>query len=170
MDIFLTVGKYIMMPIRLIFSPRYVRIAALMISIYQVILSHAVLFSIVLGLLHAERVNKVLEEDIAEENEMAENTELPDNAETVNQIRFKSAQELSSITCLGMVALTTMAAIYLLSCLALLIGTLKNRPKLMIPWLVLDGISALIMILFMTTVDMNNYAQKMGGIANYSKS
>lgn len=54
------------------------------------------LFSIVLGLLHAERVNKVLEEDIAEENEMAENTELPENAETVNQIRFKSAQELSS--------------------------------------------------------------------------
>lgn len=40
----------------------------------------------------------------------------------------------------------------------------------MIPWLVLDGISALIMILFMTTVDMNDYAQKMGGIANYSES
>lgn len=44
---------------------------------------------------------------------------------------------------------TAISAIYLLSCLGLLVGTLRNRSELMLPWLILDSIGAILVFAVM---------------------
>ena len=66
---------------------------------------------------------------------------------------------------------TTISAIYLLSCLGLLVGTLRNRPDLMLPWLILDSIGALLVLAIMIAAanSEHNMLYYTGGDIQYCK-
>lgn len=66
---------------------------------------------------------------------------------------------------------TTVSAIYLLSCLGLLVGTLRNRPDLMLPWLILDAIGALLVLAIMIAAanSEHNMLYYTGGEIQYCK-
>lgn len=53
---------------------------------------------------------------------------------------------------------TTLATIYVLSCLGLLIGTLRNRHEFFIPWMVVDFFGTLISASVMIAVGYNKVA------------
>lgn len=50
---------------------------------------------------------------------------------------------------------TTLATIYVLSCLGLLIGTLRNRHEFFIPWMVVDFFGTLVSASIMLAVAYN---------------
>ncbi|XP_055638323.1 uncharacterized protein LOC129776611 [Toxorhynchites rutilus septentrionalis] len=135
-------------------SPKYLRISTILIAIYKVLVAHVLLFIMLLGLAHAEEMIAILEVDIAEQKEREEYVYIPTNAkgETMNQLRFKSAANLASITLCMLYIGTTLAAIFVLSCLGLLIGTLRNRHEFFIPWMVVDFFGTLISASIMIAV------------------
>lgn len=64
---------------------------------------------------------------------------------------------------------TAISAIYLLSCLGLLIGTLRNRPEIILPWLILDAIGAVLIfaIMFAAANSEFNVLYYSGGEIQY---
>lgn len=67
---------------------------------------------------------------------------------------------------------TAISAIYLLSCLGLLIGTLRNRSELMLPWLILDSIGAILVLAVMVAAANSefNVLYYSGGEIQYCKT
>lgn len=65
---------------------------------------------------------------------------------------------------------TAISAIYLLSCLGLLVGTLRNRSELMLPWLLLDSVGAILVLAVMVAAansESNNVLYYSGGEIQY---
>ncbi|KAL1380065.1 hypothetical protein pipiens_014474 [Culex pipiens pipiens] len=141
-------------------SPKYLRISSILIAIYKVLVAHVLLFIMLLGLAHAEEMSTILGADIADQKEREEYVYIPTNAkgETMNQMRFKSAANLASVTLCMLYIGTTLATIYVLSCLGLLIGTLRNRHEFFIPWMVVDFFGTLISASVMIAVGYNKMA------------
>lgn len=141
-------------------SPKYLRISTILIAIYKVLIAHVLLFIMLLGLAHAEEMSAILGADIADQKEREEYVYIPTNAkgETMNQLRFKSAASLASVTLYMLYVGTTLATIYVLSCLGLLIGTLRNRHEFFIPWMVVDFFGTLISASVMIAVGYNKVA------------
>ncbi|XP_049288361.1 uncharacterized protein LOC125766433 [Anopheles funestus] len=118
-------------------SPKYLRVTAILIAIYKVLTAHVFLFVMLLGLAHAEEMSTILQMSIAEQKcEFFSMTD--EQGEMVNEWRFRSAEKLASATLCILYIGTTVATIYVLSCLGLLIGTLRNRHEFFIPWMVVD--------------------------------
>ncbi|XP_058451418.1 uncharacterized protein LOC131430435 [Malaya genurostris] len=141
-------------------TPKYLRISTILIAIYKVLIAHILLFIMLLGLAHAEEMSAILGADIADQKEREEYIFLPTNArgETMNQLRFKSAANLASVTLCMLYIGTTLATIYVFSCLGLLIGTLRNRHEFFIPWMVVDLFGTLISASIMIAVGYNKVA------------
>ncbi|XP_055608470.1 uncharacterized protein LOC129755820 [Uranotaenia lowii] len=150
-------------------SPKYLRISTLLIAIYKVLVAHILLFIMLLGLAHAEEMSAILGADIADQKEREEYIYVPTNAkgETMNQLRFKTAANLASVTLCMLYIGTTLATIYVLSCLGLLIGTLRNRHELFIPWMVVDFFGTLICASIMIAVGYNKMAYQLVGKWQY---
>lgn len=105
-------------------------------------LSHLLMFFVVLALLHAEEMINVLIVDIADQKEREEYYELPmhANGETMNQVRFKSASQLAAGTLSALYACAVAVGVYLLCCVLMLCGTIKYRSQLMMPWLLVHAV------------------------------
>uniref|UniRef100_A0A182KFT2 Uncharacterized protein n=1 Tax=Anopheles christyi TaxID=43041 RepID=A0A182KFT2_9DIPT len=129
-------------------SPKYLRVTAILIAIYKVLTAHVFLFVMLLGLAHAEEMSTILQMSIADQKDSEYIWTTSEQEESINEWRFKSAEKLASgrLSILAHLGLTlcvlyigtTVATIYVLSCLGLLIGTLRNRHEFFIPWMVVD--------------------------------
>uniref|UniRef100_A0A182SRG1 Uncharacterized protein n=1 Tax=Anopheles maculatus TaxID=74869 RepID=A0A182SRG1_9DIPT len=149
----------IMMPL----SPKYLRVTAILIAIYKVLTAHVFLFVMLLGLAHAEEMSTILQMSIADQKDSEYIWTTSEQEESINEWRFKSAERLASgkirvvktrrqpfmcyakrdgfsfaVTLCMLYIGTTVATIYVLSCLGLLIGTLRNRHEFFIPWMVVN--------------------------------
>lgn len=82
---------------------------------------------------------------MADQKEREEYYELTINAkgETLNQVRFNNASELASTTLTFLYICATLSALYLFTCIGLLVGVIKHRPELMIPWLTVHLIGSI---------------------------
>ncbi|GAB0097465.1 uncharacterized protein DMENIID0001_131020 [Sergentomyia squamirostris] len=160
---------------RLQISQRNKRIMAILMSICQVIISHVMLFLSVLGLMHAEEIETMLSADINEENEMnsvlMEYSAMPngigETVDNINQIRFESAKELASYTLLNLYLLSGIAGIYLLTCLVLLVGTVKNRPHFISPWLFTNIVIGFFLLALMIWGSPKFFDLDQGGLIPY---
>ncbi|XP_053679776.1 uncharacterized protein LOC128730722 [Anopheles nili] len=119
-------------------SPKYLRVTAILIAIYKVLVAHVFLFVMLLGLAHAEEMSTILQMSIADQKDAECIWTTDEQGESINAWRFKSAEKLTSVTLCMLYIGTTLATIYVLSCLGLLIGTLRNRHEFFIPWMVVD--------------------------------
>uniref|UniRef100_A0A182QPZ8 Uncharacterized protein n=1 Tax=Anopheles farauti TaxID=69004 RepID=A0A182QPZ8_9DIPT len=119
-------------------APKYLRISAILIAIYKVLVAHVFLFVMLLGLAHAEEMSTILQMSIADQKDGEYIWTTSEQEESINEWRFKSAEKLASVTLCMLYIGTTLATIYVLSCLGLLIGTLRNRHEFFIPWMVVD--------------------------------
>uniref|UniRef100_A0A182YAS6 Uncharacterized protein n=1 Tax=Anopheles stephensi TaxID=30069 RepID=A0A182YAS6_ANOST len=133
------VVETIMMPL----SPKYLRVTAILIAIYKVLTAHVFLFVMLLGLAHAEEMSTILQMSIADQKDSEYIWTTSEQEESINEWRFKSAEKLASVTLCMLYIGTTVATIYVLSCLGLLIGTLRNRHEFFIPWMVVDFLGTL---------------------------
>lgn len=140
-----------------------------MISIYQVLVAHVVLFVMLLGLAHAEEMKTILGIEIADQKEREDYYEVVTNAkgESLNQIRFKSATSLATFTSSILYVGTTIASINLFSSLGLFIGVFKNRMEFMLPWLILDFIGIFLLVAIMITVSEESFVCYVGGPLQY---
>lgn len=122
-----------------------------------------------LGLAHAEEMSCVLSADIQDQKERQLEYEFPTNSngETLNEIRFKSASQLASVTLFMLYVGTTIASFYLISTLALLVGTLRSRCEYMLPWLILDFIGVILVMAIMIAAANENTYKSAGGKIQY---
>ncbi|XP_049531699.1 uncharacterized protein LOC125949054 [Anopheles darlingi] len=136
-------------------SPKYLRISAILIAIYKVLVAHVLLFVMLLGLAHAEEMSTILQMSIADQKDSEYIWTTSEQEEAINEWRFKSAEKLASVTLCMLYIGTTLATIYVLSCLGLLIGTLRNRHEFFIPWMVVDFFGTLVSASIMLAVAYN---------------
>lgn len=100
-----------------------------------------------LGLINAEKAQKLLLEDIEDQKEMEDYYYYPainNRGETLDIIQLNSATKLASGTIFKLTIGTVIATIYLLVCLSLFTGVLKNRAQLIVPWMIFDVIVSLV--------------------------
>lgn len=105
------------------------------------------MFVMLLGLINAEKAQKLLMDDIDDQKEMEDYYYYPavnNRGETLDIVRLNSATRLASSTILKLTIGTAIATIYLLVCLGLFAGVIKNRSHFIIPWLVFDVLISLI--------------------------
>lgn len=145
-------------------SPKNLRLSAILISIYEIVscekvlifndwlsnhfqlIAHVIMFVMLLGLINAEKAQKLLMEDIDDQKEMEDYYYYPavnNRGETLDIVRLNSATKLASSTILKLTIGTAIATIYLLVCLGLFAGVIKNRSHLIIPWMVFDVVVSL---------------------------
>lgn len=110
-------------------------------------MSHLILFVILLALTHAEQIINVLIVDMADQKEREEYYELTINSkgETLNQVRFNNASVLASTTLTILYICATFASLYLITCIGFLMGVIKHRPELMIPWLTVNLVGSVLL-------------------------
>lgn len=105
------------------------------------------MFVMLLGLINAEKAQKLLMEDIDDQKEMEDYYYYPavnNKGETLDIVRLNSATKLASSTIFKLTIGTTIATIYLLVCLCLFAGVIKNRSNFIIPWMIFDVIISLV--------------------------
>ncbi|TDG53216.1 hypothetical protein AWZ03_000031 [Drosophila navojoa] len=125
-------------------SPRNLRTTALLTSIYQLLIAHSILFVVLLCLAHAEQMRNLLDMDILDQKDSGFYT-------IHNDMRLKTAAQLADATENALYVLSGIASVYALSAIALFFGVFKNKPGLIIPWLVIEflGAIAVAVIIFM---------------------
>lgn len=104
------------------------------------------MFVMLLGLINAEKAQKLLMEDIDDQKEMEDYYYYPavnNRGETLDIVRLNSATKLASSTILKLTIGTAIATVYLLVCLGLFAGVIKNRSSFIIPWMVFDVVVSL---------------------------
>ncbi|EDV39909.1 uncharacterized protein Dana_GF24229 [Drosophila ananassae] len=144
-------------------SPRNLRTTALLTSIYQLLISLCALFLVLLGLAHAEQMCHVLELDILDQKDNGFYNMSPFH----NDLVLQTAAQLADATENVLYFLAGVSGTYALSCIALFFGVYKNRPGLIIPWLVVEFLLmvALGVLVFMLR-DMK-IVQLLGGQVPY---
>ncbi|XP_055377254.1 uncharacterized protein LOC129609316 [Condylostylus longicornis] len=116
-------------------SPKNLRLSAILIAIYQVLTAHVALFLALLGLAHAKQMRKMLEDDIADQDDLGAYYEFRPYR---NEVSLFSASILAQVTEFFLYVATAVASIYFAVCLGLFFGVFKSRPCLIVPWLVFD--------------------------------
>ncbi|XP_011212828.2 uncharacterized protein LOC105232722 [Bactrocera dorsalis] len=117
-------------------SPKNLRLSAILIGIYQLLVAHLLLFLVLLGLAHAEQMKTMLAMDIEDQKDNG----FYDMSPFRNQLRLRTASQLVSVTEMLLYILTAVASVYLLSTIALFAGIFKNRSEFVLPWLVVEFI------------------------------
>lgn len=110
-------------------------------------IAHVIMFVMLLGLINAEKAQKLLMEDIEDQKEMEDYYYYPavnNRGDTLDIVRLNSATKLASSTVFKLTVGTGIATIYLLVCLGLFAGVVKNRANLIVPWMIFDVIVSLI--------------------------
>lgn len=105
------------------------------------------MFVMLLGLINAEKAQKLLMEDIDDQKEMEDYYYYPavnNRGETLDIVRLNSATRLASSTIFKLTIGTAIATVYLLVCLGLFAGVIKNRSQFIIPWMIFDVIVSLV--------------------------
>jgi hypothetical protein len=100
-----------------------------------------------LGLINAEKAQKLLMEDIEDQKEMEDYYYYPavnNRGDTLDIVRLNSATKLASSTVFKLTVGTAIAVVYLLVCLGLFAGVVKNRANFIVPWMIFDVIVSLI--------------------------
>ncbi|XP_023174034.1 uncharacterized protein LOC111601602 [Drosophila hydei] len=128
-------------------TPRNLRTTALLTSIYQLLIAHSILFVVLLCLAHAEQMRNLLDMDILDQKDSGFYNMSPFH----NDMRLKTAAQLADATENALYVLSGIASVYALSAIALFFGVFKNKPSLIIPWLVIEflGAIAVAVIIFM---------------------
>ena len=101
-----------------------------------------------LGLINAEKAQKLLMEDIDDQKEMEDYYYYPavnNKGETLDIVRLNSATKLASSTILKLTIGTAIATVYLLVCLGLFAGVIKNRSSFIVPWMIFDVVISLVL-------------------------
>lgn len=157
-------------------TPKNLRLAAILISIYEIVrqttifssttqiieflikhflfrflsfqlIAHVIMFIMLLGLINAEKAQKLLQDDIVDQQEMEDYYYYPavnNKGETLDIVRLNSATKLASSTIVKLTIGTTIATVYLLVCLGLFAGIIKNRSNMIIPWMIFDVLMSLV--------------------------
>ncbi|EDV96738.1 uncharacterized protein LOC6558572 [Drosophila grimshawi] len=128
-------------------SPRNLRTTALLTSIYQLLIAHSILFVVLLCLAHAEQMRHLLDLDILDQKDSGFYNMSPFH----NDMRLKTAAQLADATENALYVLAGITSIYALSAITLFFGVYKNKPGLIIPWLVIEflGVIAVGVVIFM---------------------
>lgn len=116
------------------------------------------MFVMLLGLINAEKAQKLLMEDIDDQKEMEDYYYYPavnNRGETLDIVRLNSATRLASSTILKLTIGTAIATVYLLVCLGLFAGVIKNRPGFIVPWMIFDVIVSLVINSVLVIVGTN---------------
>ncbi|KAH8303838.1 hypothetical protein KR018_011618 [Drosophila ironensis] len=144
-------------------SPKNLRTTALLTSIYQLLISHCALFLVLLGLAHAEQMCHVLELDILDQKDNGFYNMSPFH----NDLVLQTAAQLADATENVLYFMAGISGTYALSCISLFFGVYKNRPGLIIPWLLAEFLLmvALGVLVFMLR-DMK-IVQLLGGQVPY---
>lgn len=124
------------------------RVAVILIGIYHMIISQILLFVMLLGLTHADKMVSILLGDITDQKEREEYYEMPvnSNGESMNQVRFRAASELAASTRTSLFGGVAMATLYVCACFGLLFGTLKYRHEGIASWLVVQVVYEIVLI------------------------
>lgn len=113
----------------------------LFIIYFLQLIAHVVMFVMLLGLINAEKAQKLLLDDIEDQKEMEDYYYYPavnNRGETLDILQLNYATKLASGTIFKLTIGTVIATIYLLVCLSLFTGVLKNRTHLIVPWMIFD--------------------------------
>jgi hypothetical protein len=144
--------------------PKNMRIGTILVAIYQLLIAHVACFVLLLGLINAEQISQLLSQDIEEQLEKEDYFyygPTNKNGDTMNIVRFKTASKLASKTLVVLYIGSTFAALYLMCCFSLMIGVLKNRANLMVPWMVFNLFSSIFfnscMVIFGTKIVHDNF-------------
>lgn len=123
------------------------------------------MFVMLLGLINAEKAQKLLMEDIDDQKEMEDYYYYPavnNRGETLDIVRLNSATKLASSTILKLTIGTAIATIYLLVCLGLFAGVIKNRSSFIIPWMVFDVVVSLMINSVLVIIGTSMLYEKFG--------
>lgn len=121
------------------------------------------MFVMLLGLINAEKAQKLLMEDIDDQKEMEDYYYYPavnNRGETLDIVRLNSATKLASSTILKLTIGTAIATIYLLVCLGLFAGVIKNRSSFIVPWMIFDVLVSLMINSVLVFIGTNMMYQK----------
>lgn len=122
------------------------------------------MFVMLLGLINAEKAQKLLMEDIDDQKEMEDYYYYPavnKNGETLDIVRLNSATKLAASTILKLTIGTAIATIYLLVCLGLFAGVIKNRSQFIVPWMIFDVVVSLVVNSVLVIIGTNMLYQKL---------
>lgn len=122
------------------------------------------MFVMLLGLINAEKAQQLLMEDIDDQKEMEDYVYYPavnKNGETLDIVRLNSATKLAASTILKLTIGTAIATIYLLVCLGLFAGVIKNRSQFIVPWMIFDVVVSLVVNSILVIVGTNMLYQKL---------
>lgn len=144
-------------------SPKNLRLSAILIAIYQLLVAHVMLFIVLLGLAHAEQMKNMLALDIEDQKEYG----FYDLTPFPNQMRLKTASQLVSVTEVLLYILTAISSVYLLSCLALFAGVFKNRSEFILPWLVVEFIFIIMTMVATFWCQNEKFVSLIGGKFQY---
>ena len=123
------------------------------------------MFIMLLGLINAEKAQKLLLEDIDDQKEMEDYYYYPavnSRGETLDIIRLNSATKLASSTIFKLTIGTAIATIYLLVCLGLFGGVIKNRAHFILPWIVFDVLISLLINSILLVVGSHSLYERFG--------
>lgn len=103
--------------------------------------AHSALFLVCLGLIHAKQISRLLLVDRLDQKEREEYYETPKiHGVSANDIRFMEADRLVNYTLIILYSATALVATYALCTLGLLIGVVKRRCELILPWIIFQSI------------------------------
>ncbi|XP_017477638.1 PREDICTED: uncharacterized protein LOC108367521 isoform X1 [Rhagoletis zephyria] len=144
-------------------SPKNLRLSAILIGIYQLLVAHLLLFLVLLGLAHAEQMKNMLAMDIEDQKDNG----FYDMSPFRNQLRLRTASQLVSVTEMLLYILTAVASVYLLSTIALFAGIFKNRSEFVLPWLVVEFIFIISAAVLVFWLQNEKFVDIIGGKVYY---
>lgn len=118
-----------------------------------------------LGLINAEKAQKLLLEDIDDQKEMEDYYYYPainSRGETLDIVRLNSATKIASSTIFKLTIGTAIATIYLLVCLCLFGGIIKNRAHFILPWMIFDVVISLVINSILLVVGTHMLYERLG--------
>lgn len=118
-----------------------------------------------LGLINSEKAQKLLLEDIEDQKEMEDYYYYPainNRGETLDIVRLNQATHLASRTIYYLTIGTTIATIYLLVCLSLFAGVIKNRAHLILPWMIFDVVISFVTNSLLLVVGTHMFYERFG--------
>ncbi|XP_031626568.1 uncharacterized protein LOC116342905 [Contarinia nasturtii] len=151
---------------------RHQRVAVIALAVGQAAFAHSALFLVCLGLIHAKQMSRLLLIDRLDQKEREEYYETPKiHGVSANDIRFLEAEKLVNYTLILLYTATALAAVYALCTLGLLIGVIKRRCELILPWIIFQSIVCVLcaMTLFVAYACPSDFFARYMGTAYFCR-
>lgn len=111
------------------------------ISALHQALAHFALFIVCLGLIHAKQISRILLIDRLDQKGREEFYETPkQHGVSANDMHFMEADKLVKYRLVILYGATALAATYAICTLGLLIGVIKRRCELILPWMIFQSV------------------------------